>query len=107
MWSFYFIILDFLNEILPWRSCKDNKADDVRDVKIKCLNDPEQYLWKTTTANMTQVKNIFWSINGLKYGDRPDYAYIREQLNELLRNEEHGRDTNIHNTSTVFSAYNY
>jgi tau tubulin kinase len=26
LWSFYFVILDFLNEQLPWRNCKDNKV---------------------------------------------------------------------------------
>lgn len=93
MWSFYFVILDFLNESLPWRACKDNKPDDVRDLKMKCLEYPERYLWKTTTANMKEVKDIFKSIKRLEYADRPDYEYIREQLSTLLRNEECGRDT--------------
>lgn len=82
------MILDFLNEPLPWRNCKDNKADDVRDVKAKCLAEPEKHLWKTTTANLQEVRNIFNSIMKLKYGDRPDYNYIKLQLESLLHTEE-------------------
>jgi hypothetical protein len=26
MWSFFFVILDLLNEILPWRGCKEDKV---------------------------------------------------------------------------------
>lgn len=88
LWSFYFVVLDFLNEQLPWRNCKDNKADDVRDVKTKCFSDPERYLWRTTTARNQEVRNIYYSLTPLKYEDRPDYEYIRQQLFSLLRNEE-------------------
>ncbi len=88
MWSLYFVILDFLNEQLPWRNCRDNKADEVRDVKAKCLADPKTYLWCTTTSGMPEVQNIFYSIQKLQYVDRPDYAYIRAQLLGLLQREE-------------------
>ncbi len=88
MWSYYFVILDFLNERLPWRNCRDNKADEVRDVKAQCLNEPEKYLWCTTTSWMTEVRNIFYSIAKLQYADRPDYAYIRSQLLCLQQREE-------------------
>ena len=36
------MILDFFNEILPWRGCKDYKADDVKAMKEKCFKDPEE-----------------------------------------------------------------
>ena len=88
MWSFYFVILDFLNEELPWRSCKDNKVDDVRDVKIRCFQDPEKNLWKTTTSKMPEVRNIFYSLLKLQYVDRPNYDYILEQLKNLLMKEQ-------------------
>lgn len=81
-------MLDFLNEQLPWRSCKDNRADDVRDVKTKCFADPEKNLWKTTTAKIQEVKNIFYCLTKLNYVDRPDYEYIRQQLFSILQNEE-------------------
>jgi len=88
LWSFYFVVLDFLNEQLPWRNCKDNRADEVRDVKTKCFEDPEHNLWKTTTARLQEVKNIFYCLKKLQYVDRPDYEYIRQQLFSLLHNEE-------------------
>jgi len=88
LWSFYFVLLDFLNENLPWRACKDNKADDVRDVKARCFENPENLLWKTTTADNSEVKNIFYSIKDLEYKDRPNYEYIRMQLLSILQREE-------------------
>ena len=88
MWSFYFVILDFLNEELPWRKCKNTKPDDVRDVKAECLANPEILLWKTTTNRLQEMRTIFYSINSLKYEDRPNYKLISEQLSSLLRKEE-------------------
>ena len=88
MWSFYFVILDFLNETLPWRACKDNKVDEVRDMKARCLANPEEQLWKNTTAGVEEVKNIFHSIKQLEYPDRPNYEFIRRELLRLLQKEE-------------------
>ncbi len=88
MWSFYFVILDFLDEQLPWRNCRDNRAEQVRDVKTRCLANPESLLWKTTTAGVDQIQQIFYSIKKLGYADRPDYELIRQQLLGLLQHEE-------------------
>lgn len=81
------MILDFLNEQLPWRNCKENKVDEVRDVKTACLNDPENMLWKTTTANIPEVRNIFNMLRKLQYADCPDYDYIARQLQQILDRE--------------------
>jgi len=61
--------------------------DDVRDIKAKCLLDPECHLWKTTTSNMPEVKSIFYKLNETLYSDKPDYKFIRNQLNTLLQKE--------------------
>ena len=82
------MILDFLNEVLPWRNCKDNKADDVRDTKNVCLSNPENFLWLTTTRDIPEVRTIFQSISKLQYADRPDYDFIRGQLMTMLQREE-------------------
>lgn len=107
MWSWYFVLLDFLNEELPWRSSKSNKMDDVKNIKTKCLADPEHCLWKTTTSSMPEVKNIFYKINELSYPDRPDYNFIRLQLNTLLKREEGfhaSRSLETFNTFCVISC---
>lgn len=88
MWSWYFVVLDFLNEELEWRICKNNKMDDVKLIKAKCMADPERYLWKTTTRGMEEIREIFYSISRLRYSDRPDYDFIRGQLYSLLQKEE-------------------
>lgn len=88
MWSLYFVLLEFLNEPLPWRICKDNKADDVRDIKGKCLSDPEKHLWNTTTKTIPEVRAIFYSLERLNYSDKPDYNFFRQQLIQMLSKEE-------------------
>eukprot|EP00826_Nyctotherus_ovalis_P012589 TRINITY_DN1333_c0_g1_i5.p1 TRINITY_DN1333_c0_g1~~TRINITY_DN1333_c0_g1_i5.p1 ORF type:complete len:150 (+),score=29.04 TRINITY_DN1333_c0_g1_i5:929-1378(+) len=105
MWSFYFVILDFLNETLPWRTCKDTKSDDVRESKSRCLNCPELHLWKTT-ANMQEVKDIFWAIKKLRYADRPDYQFIRQKLVALLKNEKCGKDAKPYASISVYLLFN-
>lgn len=82
------MLLDFLNEQLPWRCCKSSKMDEVRDIKAKCLADPERLLWRTTTSGIQEVRSIFHALQRLEYADRPDYAYVRGQLNALLAKEE-------------------
>jgi len=78
------VILEFLDETLPWRNFKGKNEDNIIEMKRKCLEDPEHLLWRTTTAEMLQIKNIFYSIKKLQYADKPDYGYIRTQLQELL-----------------------
>lgn len=97
------MILEFMNEQLPWRSCKDNKVDDVRDVKIMCFKDPQENLWKTTTKNLQEIHNIYYSLQKLSYYDRPDYDYIREQLNSLLLKEE-AKEASIRSLDTKTSS---
>lgn len=60
--------------------------DEVRNIKAWCLSDPETHLWNVT-RKMKEVKNIYDSINQLKYCDKPNYEYIQEQLNILLSKE--------------------
>ena len=103
MWSFYFVILDFLNEQLPWRNCKENKVDEVREMKMKCLSEPETCLWKTTTSGLQETRNIFYSINRLQYPDRPDYDYVRQQLGLLLQKEEY-KEQSLRSLSTGVST---
>jgi len=81
------VLLEFFNEKLPWRSSRNATMDEVRDTKAWCLENPSTYLW-CTTKNIPEIHNIFYKIKQLKYSDRPDYNYIREQLITLLQKEE-------------------
>ena len=82
----YFVLLDFLNIPLPWKNCKDNNVSGVKDLKEKCLKFPEKYLWNFS-ENLDQVKNIFFHLKPLEYSDKPDYAYIKSQLQNILQND--------------------
>lgn len=82
MWSFYFVILDFLNEELPWRTCKFTPQsasikDEVRNIKTRVFKDPENLLWRGPTRTLYPVKSIFHHLNSLNFEDRPDYDYVR------------------------------
>lgn len=81
-------MLEFLREKLSWRYSRTMSMDEVREMKAWCLEEPETYLWCGSTRGLQEVRNIFRSIKALKYSDRPDYEYMREQLRALLQREE-------------------
>lgn len=76
LWSLYFVILDFLNEKLKWREQKEYTMDEVKNIKIDCLGNPEDKLWHET-KHLQEVKVIFQHLNELEYVDKPDYQKIR------------------------------
>ena len=86
LWSFFFMLLDLLNEKLPWRNCSDNEKE-ILETKLKCINDPDKYLFLTITKNNKEITNIFNYIKTLKYETEPDYEYISNQL-VILKNKE-------------------
>jgi len=82
LWSFFFVILDLLNENLPWRTCKDDK-DDIKKVKEICLADAEKKLLLTTTKGKIEILEILNHLKTLNYCDMPNYHFIRKKLNDL------------------------
>ena len=82
------MILDFLNEKLKWREQKEYTMDEVKNIKVDCLNNPKEKLW-IETKNVVEVKIIFDHIQSLKYVDVPDYSLIRNQLRSIsMKNME-------------------
>jgi len=79
------VILDFLEEKLVWREVKEYTMDEVKDIKTKCIKNPERYLWQKT-KNLQEVKNIFMYLKKLSYADQPDYNYIKRQLISIYEN---------------------
>jgi hypothetical protein len=68
------MILDFLNENIPWRNSNryvgnplpiDSVKDEVKDIKMKTLSHPEKFLWSSSTKEFPQIKSIFNHIKGL------------------------------------------
>lgn len=79
-----------MNGTLPWRDCVEEgeKIEAVRGLKTKCVEEPEKHLWGKFGEGLPETRNIFESVKGLKYEDRPDYGYIRQQLLSILAREE-------------------
>ena len=86
LWSFFFMILDLLNENLPWRNCKEDKNEIIK-MKEKCLQDPINNLFLTTTKDKIEIYNIFNHIKSLNYDSKPDYQYIYNQIFSLKQKE--------------------
>ena len=55
----------------------------MKDIKLSCLKNPEKFLWTTQALKYPQIKDIFYYINNLEYEDLPNYAYIRQKLEEI------------------------
>ena len=86
LFSFFVMILDLLNEKVPWRKENIIKSD-IKIIKEKCINDPEKYLFLTTTKDKKEISDILNYIKSLKYESKPNYNYIYEKL-FILRNKE-------------------
>ena len=87
LWSFFFMLLDLLNEKLPWRNISCEKEKEIIEIKQKCLNEPEKYLFLTNTKNNKEIMNIFTYIKKLNFETEPDYDFIFNQLS-ILKNKE-------------------
>ena len=87
LWSFFFMILDLLNENLPWRNFSYENEKEIIDIKQKCIDNPEKYLFLKNTKNNKEIMNIFNYIKNLNFENEPDYDYIYNQLS-ILKNKE-------------------
>ena len=87
LWSFFFMILDLMDENLPWRNIKNEKIDEIKECKKKCLDEPDKYLFLGNTKNNKEINNIFEYIKNLKFETEPDYNYITNQLS-IIKNKE-------------------
>ena len=87
LWSYFFMLLDLLNEKLPWRNYSFENEKEIIETKQKCIEEPEKYLFLTNTKNNKEIINIFNYIKNLKDENEPDYEYIYNQLS-LLKNKE-------------------
>ena len=86
LFSFFVMILDLLNEAVPWRK-EGITVSDIKTVKENCINDPEKNLFLTTTKDKKEISDILNYIKSLKYESKPNYNYIYEKL-YILRNKE-------------------
>ena len=87
LWSFFFMILDLMDENLPWRNIETEKIDEIKECKKKCLDEPDKYLFLSSTKNNKEIYYIFEYIKNLKFETEPDYNYIKNQLS-ILKNKE-------------------
>ena len=87
LWSFFFMMLDLMDENLPWRNIENQNEEEIKECKKKCLDDPDKYLFLSSTKNIKEINNIFEYIKNLKFETEPDYNFIKNQL-LILKNKE-------------------
>lgn len=93
LWSFFFILLEFLDVSLPWNILnKFNKNNDcnelkeeVRNIKEKCLGNPKNLLFYLVPQHKKELEEIFIHLCELKYEDKPDYGFIRYFFVNIIR----------------------
>lgn len=86
LFSFFFVILELLNEAIPWRYLKDDREQIAKKKEI-CLRDPKNFLFVTSLKNKTQVFDILEYLKSLNYEDKPNYRYIRNKIEEMYMEE--------------------
>ncbi len=80
LWSFFFVILEFFNQFIPWRNVKD---------KEKIIKKKEEFINKfeisisSSMKNKIQIFDILDHIKSLRFEEKPNYAYIRNKLEDL------------------------
>jgi serine/threonine protein kinase len=88
LWSFFFMLLYLLNEKLPWRNISCENEKEIIEIKQRCINEPEKYLFLTNTRNKKEILNIFDYIKNIGKNENDlDYEYIFNQLS-ILKNKE-------------------
>ena len=87
LWSFFFMILDLMEENLPWRFIDSQRIEEIKECKKKCIDEPNKYLFLNSTKNNKQIYNIFEYLKNLKFETEPDYNYIMNQL-LIIKNKE-------------------
>lgn len=55
LWSFYFVILEFLNETLPWKI--NLPRNEIKDLKEQWIGGDIR--WRVRNKDVSQLKNIF------------------------------------------------
>jgi len=85
LFSFFFVVLELLNEVMPWRTGTDDK-EKIANRKKECIANPEKELL-CNNAHKKEILQILYHIQSLQYCDRPNYDYIRNILKGLLNSE--------------------
>lgn len=84
LWSLFFILLEFLNQKLPWYDLTDK--DQVRDSKLKSIALPQLKLYPDLCKKgiQKQLDTLLAYLRGLDYADKPDYDFFGAQIDSLI-----------------------
>mmetsp|Transcript_15663 Transcript_15663/g.21843 ORF Transcript_15663/g.21843 Transcript_15663/m.21843 type:complete len:694 (+) Transcript_15663:182-2263(+) len=75
LWSLFYVLIEFAKGSLPWRKLKDK--DEIGEMKIQYNN---LELLKDLPS---EFLSFMQHLQGLQYGDKPDYQYLLSLLRDL------------------------
>jgi len=85
LWSFYFILLEFLGEVLPWSLVTHPSYQEVTETKRRALEDPDTHMWHKT-SHMGEVQAFFLELKKAELSKQIDYDSLATLLRSLLKN---------------------
>lgn len=86
LWSFLFSIMELLDFNLPWRGNLSKASiprDEIRDIKLLCLERPEFLLVGSNGKCKDELLRIVRYLSTLSYESKPDYGLIRTYLESM------------------------
>jgi len=92
--SFFFVIMELLNEQFPWRKSKDDR-EDIKKVKERCVLAPQICFHFYNKLIKNELIAILNYIQTLKYEDTPDYNIIRKELCKIgdkIKNQNNNKN---------------
>jgi len=78
LWSFFFVVMEFFDEPLPWKT--NTNKDEVKVLKTKAFKRPGKCLLPNLHKKHPEIFEMFKYLNKLKYQDEPDYDFTRSFL---------------------------
>ena len=67
LWSFFFVILEFLEQPLPWKQNTDK--DQVKEIKRSCFERPTSKLFPNLHSKHSEIHSMFNYLKSLSYAD--------------------------------------
>ncbi|KAJ1553290.1 Tau-tubulin kinase 2 [Nowakowskiella sp. JEL0078] len=75
LWSFFYVLIEFLIGQLPWKGREKEKIGEMKQTMTNT---------KLIAGLPEPVFQLYYHINSLTYGDRPNYNFMRQCLSKLF-----------------------
>lgn len=81
LWSFFFVLLEFLEQPLPWKT--NTNKDEVKAIKQSAFEEPRRLLFPLIHEEFPEVEKIYEYLKSLQYDSEPVYSKIRVWIEQI------------------------